>query len=189
MQCILCKGKGQKSVPLCLPCQGELPWHPSQTIAFHYQPPIDHWITQLKFHQRLEYAKLLGLLFAEKLKNRNDLPEFIIPMPLHTRRLCKRGYNQALEIAKPLSRALSVPLNRRHLKRKKHTKPQSELHKAERVANVTDAFCCIKPIKANHIVLLDDVTTTGSTISAAYATLKQTEVSKIEIWCCASTDN
>ena len=189
MDCILCKGKGQKIIPLCQPCQNELPWHRSSTIAFKYQAPIDHWITALKFHQHLEYATLLGRLFAEKIKKQSKLPELIIPIPLHTRRLCRRGFNQALEIAKLLSRALNLPLDKNVLKRVKHTKPQSELTEKQREQNLIDAFRCIKPINTNHIALLDDVITTGSTINAAYQTLKRHGIATIEVWSCAKTKN
>ena len=189
MECILCKGKRQKSIPLCRPCQNELPWHHTNTIAFKYQTPIDHWLTALKFHQRLEYAALLGRLFAEKITKQNTLPELIMPIPLHTWRLCQRGFNQALEIAKPLSHALGIPLKKNGLKRIRHTKPQSELTEKQREQNLIGAFHCIEPIEASHVALFDDVITTGSTIRAAHQILKKHGVSKIEIWSCAKTKN
>jgi len=111
MECLLCKGKSQNTISLCLPCQKELPWHKANNIAFYYKPPIDHWISLLKFHHQLQYANLLGKLWIHKLRKRHHFPRLILPIPLHTYRLCRRGFNQALEIAKPISRHFKIPLD------------------------------------------------------------------------------
>ncbi len=187
MYCLLCQGKRLRTLPLCHLCQSGLPWHQSTMIAFRYKPPINYWITQLKFHHQLVYAQYLGLLFSEKLKKRSELPEVILPIPLHTRRLQKRGFNQSLEIAKHIKHAVSIPLNIHSLKRIKNTEPQSKLTETERHKNLAHAFRLVKPIKAQHIALFDDVITTGSTIMAAYKILKHSGVTHIEIWCCAKT--
>jgi len=187
MYCLLCQGKRLQDLPLCYLCQRELPWHQSATAAFQYKPPINYWITQLKFHHQLVYAHYLGLLLSQKLKKRLELPKAILPIPLHTRRLQKRGFNQSLEIAKHIKHVLSIPLNIHSLKRIKNTKPQSELTETERHKNLAHAFRLAKPINAQHIALFDDVITTGSTIIGAYNTLKHSGVANIEIWCCAKT--
>lgn len=164
-----------------------MPGHRSDTVAFRYQAPIDHWIAELKFHNKLQHAKVLGILFSEKLKQRKTLPELIIPIPLHTHRVCKRVFNQALEIASPISRRLGIPLDIKSLKRIHHTKPQSELTEKERELNLVDAFRCIKPIRAKYIALFDDMMTTGETTNAAYQILKQSGIANIEMWYCSKT--
>lgn len=164
-----------------------MPWHKADNIAFYYKPPIDHWILLLKFHHQLQYGHLLGQLFSQKLKKREELPNLIVPVPLHIKRLCRRGFNQAIEIAKPISRQLKIPLDRKSLKRIQHTKPQSQLTETERTNNLSKAFCCTRIPKENSIAVFDDVITTGSTIDSAYNTLKKAGISHIEKWCCAKT--
>lgn len=186
MNCLLCKGKPRKGLPLCYPCFRELPWHPVDTIGFRYKSPVDHWITRLKFHDELHYAKILGQLFAEKLK-RQTLPECIIPIPLSTRRLCYRGFNQALEIANVVGKTLKVPIKHNLLKRRKHTKPQSELTEDQREKNLAQAFICRKNITAKSIALFDDVITTGSTMKAAVEALQKQTGANIKIWGCSKT--
>lgn len=189
MDCILCKDRAIKPLPLCQTCKRELPWHPKYNIGFYYKPPISHWITQLKFHHQLFFAKTLGHLISEKLKRQRNLPEIIIPIPLHTRRLCKRGFNQSLEIAKVISKQLNIPIDLKILKRIRYTKPQSELTEKERINNLCDAFSCCQKNNDKFIAIFDDVITTGTTVNAAYKTLKEKGFKQVEIWSCAKTSS
>jgi ComF family protein len=161
------------------------------TIALcYYQQPLEKFISQLKFHRRLEYAKVLGSLLAERLTTfyeNKTLPECIIPMPLHRKRLQERGYNQALEIARPIAKRLKLPLNTKHCQRIRATKAQSSLPAHQRRANIFQAFDIAKTLRARHVAIIDDVVTTGSTVAELSQALREVGVEKIDIWCCART--
>ena len=106
----------------------------------------------------------------------------LIPVPLFKRKLKKRGFNQAEEIAKELSRVLKIPLISDNLIKTKETPPQVNLSEKEREENLKNAFFCKNPalIKQKKIFLIDDVYTTGSTMEECAKTLKQSGAK--EIW-------
>lgn len=143
---------------------------------------------QLKFNHALLNARILGELLAEKIHlwyQQQPLPEFIIPMPLHTKRLKERGFNQALEIARPISSSLGIPIDKTSCQRIKHTFAQATLHADQRQANIKKAFKVTSDLANKHIAVLDDVITTGNTITEFCRTLKKAGAGKIDVWCCA----
>lgn len=156
---------------------------------FHYQTPIDQLIVGLKFNNRLVNAKILGTLFANYLhgyyQKHDTKPEIIIPVPLHPNRLYERGYNQALELARPIAAMLQIPINHQLIKRIKNTQAQSLLSAKKRGQNINQAFTIIKNLKHEYVAIVDDVITTGSTIVELCKTLRQQNVKKIDVWCCA----
>ncbi|MGH8082565.1 MAG: ComF family protein [Lysobacter sp.] len=110
----------------------------------------------------------------------------IVPIPLHRTRLRERGYDQALELARPLSRELGLPLLTDALIRERNTPPQSRLDAAHRRRNLRDAFVWRSAWTAPaHVVLIDDVMTTGATLHAAARTLRRAGVKRVDAWVCA----
>ncbi len=189
-RCLFCKQAVNTAVALCQACRPELPWHPQDTeqiILFYYQKPIDRLIKILKFHHQLIVANWFGQLMLERIKERceSDRPQLIIPIPLHRKRLKQRGYNQALEIAKPISRQLHIAIATDFIQRVKNTLPQSELKQRDRVLNVKNAFALHRPSQVSHIAIIDDVITTGSTIKEVSDLARDHGIKRIEHWCCA----
>src|SRR3989338_2298769 len=210
--CILCHRKNDQQIDLCLDCENELPFitnacHacgtplPTNTqicgqciqqpppynnafALFTYHPPITKLIYDLKFNRKLVNAKILGDLMAKYLKFENK-PDYIIPVPLHHKRLRERGFNQALEIARPIAKKFNIPLNIKSCKRIKHTHAQAMLPKNERKKNIKNAFIMDPNFQTKHVVILDDVVTTGQTVLELTHALQKNGVQKIEIWCCA----
>jgi ComF family protein len=157
---------------------------------FHYELPISYMITRLKFKHELIFANLFSALLCKKIADTYqglNLPEVIIPVPLHPTRLRERGFNQALEIAKPISKKFNIAINHSTCVRRINTLPQSSLLSSERRHNVQHAFSLVKEISQKHIVLLDDVITTGHTINEIAQTFLKAGVEKIDVWCCAHT--
>ncbi len=155
-----------------------------------YADPINHMISAAKFNNHLVYTRLLGELLAERVKHAwytDALPELLIPMPLHRKRLGKRGYNQALEITKIAAKRLKLPYNIDACIRHKATQPQAQLSPAERTDNIKAAFTLHKPITAKHVAIIDDVVTTGQTVGELCKVLRAGGVEKIDVWCCART--
>ncbi|WP_165869058.1 ComF family protein [Thiogranum longum] len=151
---------------------------------FEYRAPVDQWVRGLKFHGDLTLAKLLGQLLAEHAPERQNV--LLVPVPLHRHRLRQRGFNQALEIARPLRRR-GYRIDAHCCSRKRHTPPQSELPAKARLHNLHDAFEVRHSVKGNNIVLIDDVFTTGSTLNSLAASLKEAGAVKVEAWVIART--
>lgn len=162
----------------------------SKIIApFSYTHPINHFITQLKFHGQLALAELLGQLLAQALENRgireHTMPDMILPIPLHKNRYRERGYNQALEIAKPIARHFNLPLATNLIKRVQFTSAQSELDAKTRQINIKNAFRVEKKLKSRYVVLVDDVVTTGHTVNEVSRCLLESGVERIDVWAMA----
>lgn len=160
-----------------------------QCIApYRYQVPIDSLITGFKFHRKLGNGRLLSLLLLDILKrNESSLPDIIIPIPLHRKRVTERGFNQALELARPISRHFSLPLDLSSCIRKQPTAPQMSLEKRSRLQNIKGAFEIRRSIGFRHVALLDDVVTTGATASELAALLKKQGAERVDVWAVART--
>ena len=168
----------------CGACQKRAPAFARTIALYHYAPPVDHFIRALKFHRQLGLARLLGEHLAQRLRRETRLPDLILPVPLHVARLRERGYNQALEIARPVARTLNVPLDYHGLLRVRATTPQTGMTLAARRKNLRNAFRLRDPstVHGRHVALVDDVMTTGSTVQAAAQCLRQAGAETVEIW-------
>lgn len=156
--------------------------------AFYYDGSIRQAVTGLKFHERMDFAILIGDLLAqfwqrEKRYRANTRQadwleaEVLIPVPLHAQRLRDRGYNQVELFAGQMAKNIGCSLDTDSLLRQKHTSRQSEtVHREERLANVDEAFVCSaeSTLRGKHIILMDDVISTGATLwQAALPLLKR----------------
>jgi len=160
-------GAGLPALTVCGACL----WHPPPFTAihvpFHYANPIDWLVHRLKFRGDLAAGRLLGGLLALELAPRLATAgiDRLVPMPLHRGRLGERGFNQALEIARPLARRLDLPCAHAALRRVRRTPPQMDLPARRRRANVRGAF--VTGRVAGHALLVDDVVTTAATVREA----------------------
>ena len=171
---------------LCGQCQQYPPSFDAATAVFHYAEPLDHLIQGLKFNSQLYNARLLGHLMAERLKIHNvNLPEVVVPVPLHPQRLRERGFNQALELARPIAKSLGIPLEKGLCRRIRATPAQTGLNARERRRNLKGAFE-VRPLSGiKHVAIVDDVMTTASTAEVLAAALKQVGVEQVDVWVCA----
>ena len=210
--CLLCGESGAEGRDLCRACTEALPWNRSACLrcalplhapgtcgaclqrppplaethaVFVYGFPLDRLVPRFKFHNDLAAGRLLSELMLEGVSGL-PRPSALAPVPLHHARLRQRGYDQALELAKPLARALQVPLLSEALIRTRATAPQSELDADARQRNLRRAF----EVRAgtalpDHVVLVDDVMTTGATLEAAAKCLRRAGVARVDAWICA----
>jgi len=166
-------------------------------VALHYLPPVSSLVHALKDHDNQAAGRLLAACLYQYIHlNNPDLPQLILPMPLHKQRLQQRGFNQAKVISKLLSKRLGIPLNDRIIKREKDTLSQQELNKQQRRSNLRQAFAVnasasVKKVleKVNHIAIVDDVMTTGASANAVATTLRKAASHElhIDVWCVART--
>lgn len=153
--------------------------------AFVYAAPLDRLLPRFKFHHDLAAGRLLSQLMAHAFADAVR-PQALLPVPLHPGRLRARGYDQALELARPLARALRIPLPADALRRIRATAPQSELDAARRRRNLRGAFAASPGARPPaHVALVDDVMTTGATLHAAAAALHRAGVERVDAWVCA----
>ncbi len=150
----------------CGDCLADPP--PWERLAFHgpYDGRLRELILAFKFSQGLGRTRLLqDLVKAASLRAGLDQIDVVIPVPLHPRRLRWRGYNQSLELAVPVARALNAPALPKALERVRDTVPQSRLSGTERLSNLAGAFKADpEAVAEKRVLLVDDVSTTGSTL-------------------------
>lgn len=151
---------------LCESCLKNPPPFSSVSTAGKYDNSIRNAVHQLKYRNQLLLGRPLGELLATSIHNHLDefIPDCVIPVPLHTKRLRARGYNQALEIARPIAKKLQAPLEPRLLQRVRNTPQQQGLSARERRQNLRGAFSINCEFKADKVLLVDDVMTTGETV-------------------------
>ncbi|HEY0722141.1 MAG TPA: ComF family protein [Gammaproteobacteria bacterium] len=212
-RCTLCGALGEGHYDLCRPCLNELPRNLSPcrqcglplegsgaqlcgrclkrvppfdhaVIPLLYQSPLDRLILALKFHQGLAHARLLGQLLADAVEASESRPQLIIPVPLHPKRLRERGYNQALEIARPAAKRLNIPISLDHVQRTRHTETQTRLKYRERHKNMRGVFEVARAVPRD-VAIVDDVVTSGSTVTALAKVLKQAGAERVDIWAVA----
>lgn len=173
---------------VCGSCQTKPPVYTASLIPHLYASPIKQLISQLKFHGNLTYVPLLAQSFINNVKHReNNLPDCIIPVPLHKQRLRQRGFNQALELARIIAVNFNIPLDYTLCQRDKSTPFQSGLSAKQRKQNLKNAFTITTPHPYKHVAIFDDVVTTGTTVNELARQLKLSGVEIIEVWAIART--
>lgn len=157
--------------------------------AFVYGFPLDRLLPRAKFHKDLAASRQLGRWMAgalEDLLAADERPQAVVPLPLHRGRLRGRGYDQALELTRPLARRLGLPLRDDLLRRVRATAPQSRQDAAGRRRNLRNAFIVPAGVAVPaHVAIVDDVMTTGATLHAAASALRRAGVARVDAWVCA----
>lgn len=163
---------------LCGACLKQAPHFDATQAVFCYEFPVDSLIQALKYAHRLASADFLGQMLAQVSTPRR--PDLILPVPLSAARLAQRGFNQALELARPVARACDAPLEIRHIHRRIDTTPQASLPWKERAGNIRNAFECEIDLTGKTILVVDDVMTTGATLDELARTLKAHGAARVE---------
>ena len=172
-------GANSHGARLCGACLAHLPAFDATVAAADYALPLDQLVMQLKFGARLALAPWCALALRDAVLARPGfaLPTLLCPVPLGRARLAERGYNQALEIARPLAASLGIALRPRLAVRARDTPAQSGMAPGQRRANVRNAFIvaadCVGLVRGQHIGVVDDVMTSGRTLDELAAMFKR----------------
>jgi ComF family protein len=217
LRCLLCGAAGADGIDLCASCAAELPRNrsccarcalPLATPAafcgecqrrpppwdaawapFRYGWPLDRLESRYKFNADLAAGHVLSLLWQRE-PCPIRLPQLLLAVPLHHARLRRRGYNQALELARSLARASGVPLRHDALLRRRSTAAQTELDAIARRRNVHGAFAVREGVALPaHVAILDDVMTTGATLAECARVLRRAGVQRVDVWALARAGN
>lgn len=206
--CLLC-GAASLTGPVCPPCRASLPAAPRPACpycglesphgavcgsclrhpppwkevraALSYRHPADVLIRAYKYGGELALAPFLADRLFEHVANEPP-PDWVVPLPLHPERLASRGFDQALELARPLARQLGLELATDVLVRVRPTQPQARLDAAARAKNVRGAFQCTPLPPSLAIALVDDVMTSGATVAAATQALRDAGAAEVRVW-------
>ncbi len=152
--------------------------------AYPFEEPLRSLLHEFKYQEGLYLGSFLATLIIKNIPAEALTTECLIPVPLHPKRIQQRGFNQAAELVKHLSKALKLPYGLSFCKKIINTIPQAELSAKARGNNLTEAFYS-NPVPYQHVTIVDDLITTGSTINALAKTLKQQGVKCVDVWCCA----
>ena len=202
--CVLCRlpvGGEAARRQLCQHCLIDLPWLGAahgedsamspliirQVTPLAYAGVAQNWVLEAKREHGLVAARVLGQLLAEAVEDAylpvDPLPDIIVPVPLSWQRLLGRGHNQATLIAIPVARLLGIPLDRRSVRRKRHTAMQPGLTPRQRRLNLGSAFHCRRRFTNLSIAIVDDVVTTGATAESLAQSLLAAGAHEIHLWC------
>lgn len=185
MCCARCALPLESPAPLCGRCIKHAPPWDAAWVPFRYEWPLAQLESRFKFGGDLAAGRTLALLWGVS-QAPPDLPDAIVPVPLHRSRLRRRGYNQALELAKPLAKHFGALLLRDGLHRSRVTQAQTELSAIQRRRNVRGAFVANLDGKApEHVAVLDDVFTTGATLAECVRVLKRAGAQRVDVWALA----
>jgi len=185
----------QPAADICAACLSSADYPHSVDLciaALSYEFPVDHFVTGLKYRHKPEFARLLGDLLAIRLQEQLTRPDYrlpnaIVPVPLHPLRLLQRGFNQSAEIARWVTATLQVTRDHGLVRRIRNTPAQTGQSRAARLHNMQQAFSLTKPVTGMRIALLDDVITTGATITALADLFKRAGASEVQVWTAART--
>ncbi|WP_286239805.1 ComF family protein [Neptuniibacter halophilus] len=185
-RCALPLQSPNQNTLLCAHCISHPPSFDRIQSPFHYRFPIDHLITQTKYQKQTCYISTL----AELLWHHCDIPDSadaLIPVPMHPYSLIRRGFNQADLLARQLSRLSGIPLASHLIRKTRTTHAQMGLNRQQRLRNQKGAFNC-KRCPGLHLILIDDVMTTGATLETLSHSLKKAGARRVEAITCARTD-
>lgn len=209
--CVLCGESGMAQLDLCSACCGDLaplenscyscglplgmgefqccgsclkntPYFDHTVCGYRYQQPFSLFVQRMKFSSALQYVSILAELHSNfVIEHECCLPEILLPVPLHPQRVCERGFNQALELSKVLSRRLDIPFSTAFCHRHRAVPAQRGLSAKQRRVNLRNAFSTQLP-RVKHIALVDDVMTTGSTFNEIAKGFKALGVERVDVW-------
>ena len=218
--CLLCASSDANNQAICVACLADLPWSPQTSCpqcglasngmvcgsclnsqpdfdatkaVFLYTYPVDAMMLRYKYGNMLNLGDTFGEFLAEKIVLENHFKniDLIIPMPMHPQRLKERGFNQALEIAKVLTKNCKEKLDYNRVERQTLTPPQASLPLKARVKNIKGAFKVnankLDKLQDKRIAIIDDVMTTGASLNELAKTLKEAGAGHVACWVVART--
>ncbi len=192
-RCVRCAAEVPPGVITCGACLLNPPAFDAAVAAVDYAHPWSTLITDFKFHAALDLTEALTALLAQACRHSAEATtvDLLLPVPLSASRLKERGFNQSWEIARALSKGLSLAADPRLLLRVKDTQHQTALAPDRREANVRGAFA-VEPLRraelaGRRVAVVDDVMTTGATLAEIARVLKQAGALHVEAWVLART--
>lgn len=171
---------------ICGSCIKQKPRIDRTVCAYHYTYPVDKLIKNIKYKQKLTALYPLVCRLTERIEDAgiNNI-DLLIPVPMPTARMMARGMNQAIEIAKIISKLLDIPTNPYALQRTRRTLPMHMLDTKQRKQNVYGAFVWDSFSQPESVAIVDDIITSGATCDEISRCLKASGIRRVEAWALA----
>jgi len=177
----------------CGRCIRQRPYYDYAHSVFRYEDDIIALVHQLKFSEKITYARTIGEILNSAFHGSAILsaeqPDCLLPVPLHTAKLRQRGYNQAIEIARVISKKQAIPIEYNAVTRRRYTVSQTGLNAKQRRKNIHGAFTVQMAIAYRHVLIIDDVVTTASTVNELAKVLKKAKVERVGVLSIARAPN
>ncbi len=188
-----CCGEAGSGGQRCGACLADPPHFDTTISAFRYEFPLDRLLQAYKFRAHLALTGLLADALAAAVERHlaetgNARPDLLVPMPLAPQRLAERGFNQSVLLGQMLATRFQLRFASQVLVRVRDTRPQAGLKRSERRQNVKNAFACQSGeinLQGMRVALIDDVMTTGASMSEAARALKKAGARHVEAWALA----
>ncbi|CAM3424524.1 ComF family protein [Legionella longbeachae] len=155
-------------------------------IKYTFEEPLRTLLHQFKYHNGLYLTSFLSYLIFKSLSSQVEMPQCLIPVPMHPQRIKRRGFNQAAILARSLAKKFKLPCDLFSCQKTLNTKPQAGLDEKQRKINLRSAFVTHQ-LPYQHVAIIDDLLTTGNTANELAYTLKKSGVKQVDVWCCART--
>jgi len=181
LRCALPLAEGVNNGVLCGRCIQKLPAFDYAHSLFRYEDEVIALVHRLKFGEKINYARSIGELLLRRLLETGELPDCLLPVSLHKSRLRQRGFNQSIEISREISKKLSIPIEHTAVIRQRSTVAQTGLNAKQRQKNIRDAFTVVRQLHYKHVLIIDDVMTTGATVNELAKVLKKSGVERVGV--------
>ncbi len=189
-RCLVCAIQTASVMQVCGDCLSNAPEIDITEVLYSYRYPVDSLIKTGKFDGKPELLAEFADRLANKLiRRQGELPEALIPVPLHPARQRQRGFNQSAIIAKRLALRLDLKTINKAVIRRGNSTPQSSLRGDARKRNISGVFDLIEAPAVQHVAIIDDVITTGATVNELAALLRKAGCYEIEAWAIARTEH
>ncbi|OBQ46561.1 ComF family protein [Halodesulfovibrio spirochaetisodalis] len=187
--CGMLYAKAIGSPSRCSSCMIAPPPWTRITLYGGYEGLLRELLLKHKFHGRLDAGLTLARLLTSIYQPAAHPPAAVVPVPLHEKRLLQRGHNQSMLSAKLIAQKIQTPLMPELLYRSRETTPQATLRKKDRAQNISGAFTARLPrsLHGAHLLLVDDIATTGATLHQAVHPLLQAGAGSVEVAIIAKT--
>ena len=166
---------------LCGRCIQKKPDYDYAHSLFRYEDSVIGLVHQLKFSEKISFARSIGEMLLLKFLETGEEPDCLLPVPLHDSRLRQRGFNQSIEISRVLTKKTAIPIEFDVVVRHRSTPAQTGLDASQRKRNIKGAFSIEQPLNYGHVLIVDDVMTTGATVNELARVLKKSGVERVGV--------
>jgi len=181
VRCALPLAEDIDGAVLCGRCIKKPPAFDYAYSPFRYEDEIITLVHQLKFSEKIRFSRSIGEMLLTHFSGTGESPDCLLPVALHPSRMRQRGFNQSIEISRVLSKALAIPIEHSAIVRQRSTVAQTGLSARQRQKNIRGAFSMVGELNYKHVLIVDDVMTTGATVNELAKLLKKNKVERVGV--------
>jgi len=181
VRCALPLAEDINNAVLCGRCIQKPPAFDYSHSLFRYEDDVIGLVHQLKFGEKISYARTIGEMLLTLFLRTGEKPDCLLPVALHKSRMRQRGFNQSIEISRVLAKDLDIPIEHTAVVRQRSTTAQTGLNAKQRQKNIRGAFSVVGKLNYKHVLVIDDVMTTGATVNELAKVLKKNKVERVGV--------